>query len=452
MNTIYASINENARPSLLRFRELFPSIFAVEDTDMPECVLATYVTNMKLLQLDPLWLLVVAPPSSGKTASLELIKGLPGVFQVSTITEGALLSGTPKREISAESTGGILRQIGDRGVIVCKDFTSILSMNKDKQGSVLSALREICDGFWTRAFGSDGGKVLTWEGHVGLIGAVTQKIDNSHNAISAMGDRFILIRLRYNDMLSSNQARRALENQTAPRGFNKDLFLITKAICDLVEPQEQCNPLSDSTNDLLIALASTIACLRGAVERDGYNREIRHISDPEAPARLARQFGALFQGLLAIGNTPDEAWLRVRRVGLDTIPELRKRVVFALSDTVSPLKTSQIAEKCRYPVSTTRHTLEELHYIDQLDRQYIDGIETWSSKERLDDFLQAIQADTVEEDVPFCVSDSASSSPENGQMPSTTVPAHTERRFRVSRKPTGSFESKPSDQVKSCSP
>lgn len=448
MNTIYASTNENARPSLLRFRELYPSVFVAEDTDMPECVLATYVTNIKLLQLDPLWLLVVAPPSSGKTASLELIRGFPKVFQVSTITEAALLSGSPKREISAESTGGILRQIGDRGVIVCKDFTTILSMNKDKQGSVFSALREIYDGSWTRAFGADGGKILSWEGHVGFIGAVTQKIDDAHNAMSSMGERFILIRLLSNDTLSADLARRALENQTAPRGFNKDLLSITRAICDLVEPQEQCNPLPSSVNDLLVALASTVANVRGAVERDGYNREIRHISSPEAPGRLARQFGALFQGLLAIGNSADEAWLKVRRVGLDTIPELRRRVVFALRDDESPQKTSQVAEKCHYPDTTTRHALEELHYIDLLDRQSDGRAETWNLKEKLDDFLQAIQADTAEEDVPFSVSDSASYSPENEQTPSITVPAHTERRFRVSKEPTGSSVSRSIVQVK----
>ncbi len=432
MSPIYASTNQNARPSLLRFRELYPDIFVAQDTDMPECILAVYVSNMKLLQLDPLWLLAVAPPSSGKTASLELIRGLPGTFQVSTITEGALLSGAPNREKTAASTGGILRQIGDRGVIVCKDFTSILSMNKDKQGSVFSAFREMTDGAWTRAFGTDGGKIASWEGHVGLIGAVTEKIDQSHNAMSIMGERFLLIRPSFSDILSTELAKRALENQTAPKGFNKDLLLISRAINDLVEPREYCDPLTPSTNELVVALASTVANARGAIERDGFSREIVLVSSPEAPGRLARQLGALFQGLLAIGNTPDEAWLKVRRVGLDTIPELRRRIIFTLWNAESPVKTSEVASQCGYPNTTTRRALEELYYIGLLELHGKGECERWSLKEKLDDFLQAIQVDTVETEVPFNVPGFVYSSPEILPIPSNTVPAHTQSRFRVS--------------------
>ena len=49
----------------------------------------------------------------------------------------AAVRDTPKRDRAANATGGLLRKIGDRGLLVIKDVTSILSMNKDVRGKVL---------------------------------------------------------------------------------------------------------------------------------------------------------------------------------------------------------------------------------------------------------------------------------------------------------------------------
>ena len=91
--------------------------------------------------------------------------------------------------------GGLLREIGDRGLLVVKDFGSILSMYRDARAATLAALREIYDGHWTRIVGSDGGRVLHWEGQVGLVGAVTPALDSYHSVMAALGERFLLVRL-----------------------------------------------------------------------------------------------------------------------------------------------------------------------------------------------------------------------------------------------------------------
>jgi hypothetical protein len=41
------------------------------------------------------------------------------------------------------ATGGLLRQIGERGILVIKDVTSILSMHREMRSAILAALREI---------------------------------------------------------------------------------------------------------------------------------------------------------------------------------------------------------------------------------------------------------------------------------------------------------------------
>jgi hypothetical protein len=100
-------------------------------------------------------------------------------------SEGALLSATSRKDRSKTATGGLLRKIGDRGVLVVKDVTSILSAARETRGMVLAAIREIYDGRWERNVGSDGGQTLTWTGRIAVVGAVTTVWDAAHAVVAA---------------------------------------------------------------------------------------------------------------------------------------------------------------------------------------------------------------------------------------------------------------------------
>jgi hypothetical protein len=120
---------------------------------------------------DPVWLLLVGRSGAGKTEIVRACADLPECVQVSVLSEPALLSGTPQSERSESATGGTLREIGARGVIVAKDFTSVLAMARDQLASTLAALREIHDGYWSRPIGADGGRRLEWEASAGSSAA-----------------------------------------------------------------------------------------------------------------------------------------------------------------------------------------------------------------------------------------------------------------------------------------
>src|SRR5262245_33422764 len=66
-------------------------------------VLGTVAANR--MDGDPVWLLLVGPPASGKTEILESTRDLPDMHAVATLTEAALLSGTPAREKSKDARG-----------------------------------------------------------------------------------------------------------------------------------------------------------------------------------------------------------------------------------------------------------------------------------------------------------------------------------------------------------
>src|SRR5207249_2935104 len=83
--------------------------------------LAAVAANL-YLEGDPVWVLLVGASGGGKTEILRAMNALPHVLQASTATEASLLSGSPKRDHAKDARGGLLRQLGARGVIVFKDF------------------------------------------------------------------------------------------------------------------------------------------------------------------------------------------------------------------------------------------------------------------------------------------------------------------------------------------
>jgi hypothetical protein len=91
------------------------------DLDALDAVLATAAAER--LDGDPLWLLVISGPGNAKTETVQALAGA-GALVTSTISsEGALLSDSPRREQTKDATGGLLRRIGDSGVLVIKDVT-----------------------------------------------------------------------------------------------------------------------------------------------------------------------------------------------------------------------------------------------------------------------------------------------------------------------------------------
>ena len=95
-----------------------------DEYDLDAASAAIAAAASERLPGDPLWLLIVAGPGGAKTETVQALMGC-GAHVTSTIaSEGALLSATPRRERNKKATGGLLRKIGDRGVLVIKDVTS----------------------------------------------------------------------------------------------------------------------------------------------------------------------------------------------------------------------------------------------------------------------------------------------------------------------------------------
>jgi hypothetical protein len=328
------------------------------DLGLVRVQLGTIAANL-IPDADPVWLMEIGGSGWGKTENLQSASALPFIHVAATLTEAALLSGTPRKEKATDAKGGLLRQMGSFGMLILKDFTSILSMHRDGRAAVLAALREIYDGSWTRHIGVDGGRSLHWEGKIGVIAGVTSTIDRHHTVISTMGERFIFYRLPQPD--EEKQAEQGLKNVGKEKVMRAELAAVVKALfANLVVPTTAAT-LSPKETRQLIAWARLAARCRSPIERDSYSREIELIPDPEAPVRLAQILLRLFTGMLAVGVPRADAWKLIRKVTFDCMPAIRCKILQFLLISPDPQRsTTDVATNLGYPTETARRALEDL--------------------------------------------------------------------------------------------
>jgi hypothetical protein len=292
-------------------------------------VLGTIAAN--LLPGDPVWLGLIAPPSSAKTEILNSLTSLPYVVSAATLTPAGLLSGTPRKQQHSGAKGGLLRQIGAFGILMMKDFGSVLSMRPDAKAEVLAALREIYDGAWTRVLGTEGGRMLEWKGKVGLVFGATGVMDSHHSVISGMGDRFLLNRLKPD----RGQFQRALQHAgAATTTMRQGLREAVARLFATRRPEPQ--PLADEEFQRLDRVVSLAVRLRGAVDRDRRTRELEYIYGAEGTARLGLTLERLLAGLDTLGVAREVALNVVETVALDSVPPLRRRAYEFLLHTPPP--------------------------------------------------------------------------------------------------------------------
>jgi hypothetical protein len=325
-------------------------------------MLATEIAN-RIPEGDPVWVVIVAGSSRGKTELLLALKGRPDVRVVGALTVAALLSGTPGKDRGKDATGGVLIELGDSGLVVIKDLGAILSLQRDTRAQVLQALRDVYDGIYTRDVGADGGRKLHWSGRVGLLAGATTALDQSHAVMAVLGERWLTLRLPpgEEDAMARQTLRGAdteamrTEVRDAVQGF---LDTVTVPALRLLDTAEE---------NLLVALSVLVCFARSPVERErDYKREIVLVHQPEGPGRIARQLHKLYVALEAIGV---DASTTLVKVGLDSIPSPRRDVLLHLLSTGREHATSGVAQALALPRVSAERALEELNAHGLLSRR-----------------------------------------------------------------------------------
>ena len=344
--------------SLTHVKQVYSKWLQLEDHGALEVALATIIANRA--PGDPVWTMFVSPPGGGKTEHISPFASLPGVRSVAVLTEAALLSGTSQKERASDATGGLLREVGDHGILLIKDFGSVLSLHKDSRGPILAALREIYDGSWVRHVGADGGRSLEWSGKCGLVAGATPAIDGHHAVMASLGERFAFYRIP--ETQRRERAWMALSHYGEEHEMRAELAGAIRQFFSKIAPSTHRPEMSTDERDWLVNLADFVTTCRSPVERDPYSpsREIVAIPGAEAPTRFVKVLAQLFGGLLAIILERHRAWGLVLKVGLDSMPQIRRQALNYLATHIGKHGTAEIARELDYPSNTLRRALEDL--------------------------------------------------------------------------------------------
>jgi hypothetical protein len=350
----------NQAEKLAKAKETVTKWLKLKDTNIIEVALATIVANKA--QGDPVWLLIVGAPSTGRSEILRGLYNCSGVHALGGFTANTFASGLDK------GPAGLLETLPAEITLVVKDFGTVLTMRHQEKSIVLQQLREIYDGEYKKEYGN--GKVVHWKGRMGLLGAVTSSIEHYHGVIGELGNRYILYRAESAGKLRQDIASMALNDAGAEQQMREEISNAFKAAledapsADLVEIPEEIKPK-------LTALADLVSRLRSPVSRDSYRKTINYQPDIEGPARLVKALAKLGKGLSALRGSltmTESEYEVVRIVARDTIPQMRATLIKHLLDREWHL-LKDISYDLDIPPATLTILLEDLMLIGALIRK-----------------------------------------------------------------------------------
>lgn len=351
-------------------------IFLMKDRGIVRIVCATVIANR--MNLEAVWLLLVAPSSGGKTEMISALNGLTDIiFPISDLTVNTFASGQykPGQETS------LLFKVNN-GIFTFKDFTSVLSKNKDARKEIMGQLREIYDGEYVKRTGN--GKDVKWRGKVGAIAGATEVLYRHLEEMSAMGDRFIMYNIEQPDRLAV--ARKALKNANdmkEKRVHIADCFSsYLRYIIDNLD--EDDIKIDEKIQEELLHVADFATRVRSAVLTDFKTGLVDFVPSKEMPMRMTQQLSNLASAFIAMRRaepgsdsnsndlTTHEAKI-LYKTALDSIPRTRRDTLYPLAKYMGGVHTVGLAQELDLPTASTRKYLEQLGALKVCSRQRQSG-------------------------------------------------------------------------------
>lgn len=337
------------------------------EEDAVRVVLATAIAFR--LNTDPLWLFLIAPPSSLKTEIINGLRTTRDMYSLSSLTSQTLASGLKEKGKKGKTENhSLLTKIGSK-VLLFKDFGTILSGRWDEMNAILGQLREIYDGEFTKEYGT--GIKIDWKGKMGFVAGATQILDKHSTVNAILGERFVQYRMKgVDEIKASLQSMKNTGKETQIRERVQELFKEFLDSIDVPDPAEIAVP--GEYLEGLANLASFAVKARSGTIRDSYKKELEYIPDPEAPTRLAKQLVILGKCLTLINRRKKmgiEEYAICVKVAFDSIPKQRLTTINALfdEDALEGISTTGLSEKINYSTPSTKIFLEDLNAFGLVD-------------------------------------------------------------------------------------
>jgi len=326
----------------------------------------------------PLWGYVIGPPGGTKTEILRSLQ-TDEFVPISTLNPASLVSGYRDERNNYEDPS-LLPKL-DGKILVIKDFTSILSMYREKREEVIAQLREAYDGSLSKGFGNIG--LSRYESRFGILSAVTPVIDRHTVVSQQLGERFVCFRMREEERMSA--IAKAVSNIPHITRMRKELSRAATRLLKVDVPDIGDMRISEEFISQLIYLAEFVSLARTQVTRSGVKRVITHIPEPELGTRLVQQFqGVCFGHAAANGRSfvTGEDINLIKKIAKDTLPSknqlllktvfegfLGKKRTYPNNKSSWWMETREISEVSDISFETVKETMEDFRLLKMMLRR-----------------------------------------------------------------------------------
>lgn len=258
------------------------------DSWLIEMIMLPFIT-LRWRQL-PVWLRIIAPPSSGKSAHLALIYDLETSYVIDDFTSKSFLSGYRGNNEDPSQL-----PLMNHKVLVISDESTIMEQRKEERNLIQAILRKAYDGKVTKAFGNLREKV-EHKSEFNVLVASTPIVDRYYLYSQALGERFINFRLQVPDRKLI--AEKAMWNQA--HNFRRKQRTLAKLVRKYLKSLEGHRfkdiSIRPKTRDRLVKCASFISLIRTHVARDASGRFVTLLPQPEVASRLVQQMTQVVVG------------------------------------------------------------------------------------------------------------------------------------------------------------
>jgi hypothetical protein len=330
--------------------------FHEPDLQALRVLLAMYASHT-CIQDDPVWALLIAPPSTGKTSiGIRALSFLPGTYTIGDLGTASLLSGY-------KEAGGLLSQLPNgNGVLLFPEFSTITHKRPEIRSEIQSQLRAVYDGEFSKQVGSKA-KTLRWKGKITVVAACAPQVERQWAVYQDLGERFIYIRWRHNED-APQIADSVLRQIWMGRGT---LAQLRENVLAFVDP-ESLKPATICTKapDNAVALCEMICRLRTPIRRGIINgkTQVTYVEATESIARLFRSLCQVAKGNAMLERRAEvsEADFRlVRRIAIDNLPSGRGTLLnLLLHSQDHEISLSEAEQLTNIPHATLFRVREDL--------------------------------------------------------------------------------------------
>lgn len=362
---------EKKPPTFEQVKDAFKKWLHLENTDAIHIMLATVASQA--MDGPPVWVFLVGPPGSAKTAILASLNTYGKIYSTSSLTVHALISGANWKDSADPS---LIPRLNGK-VMVVKDFTSILAMRDTEKDEIFGILRDAYDGRCGKVFGN--GVERNYVSRFTILAAVTPRIYDLSSSHTSLGERFLKFAVGDNLVHESESEiiSRAIGNINQEAEMNDEF---QDAVTNFMDRRVKLDKIPTIPRDVerrIVALAMFGARMRGSVTRDSYRNDIM-TSRPSAEigSRLGIQLAKLAKALAMISGKDTvgaDEYRLLKKVVLDTIPQRNEDIVRTFvkltSRPNSSVTTAVIAQTTRYPVATVSRLLQDMNVLDIVTRK-----------------------------------------------------------------------------------